>query len=420
MMKVVVFWLFLLFASASPTKLQSRITIGKVADGADIAGNVVTAVCIVLSMFGACNTSLSRSSLHGDQSALVDISSGVIRMNFSVGNTNQKVSLIVDTTLDFTFILCEPYQDSSATTNIDVYNSNFSDTFKKYSCEGSSTECFSSRYTSCKNESCTYYYNDYPAVTSQGILATDTFFSTNDDAPAASIVFGCGTTNTGYYGNSVGYVGLGLGNLSIVSQLNFSIFSYCFSFDPSDNRFFLGPDVQLHTSSSSSIKLLPNVRDPALYYVNMTGITVGGKRIDIPSTAYLPQPDGCGGMIIDSASRLTLLEESAFRAMKNEFITQIQLPQADASAYDLDLCFAISPKEDDDMVIPDLTLHFDGADMNPDNYFMKDSAGKALCLMVVPAEGISILGNLMQMEMQMVFDISNSVLTFESVNCRNL
>lgn len=134
MMKVVVFWLFLLFASASLTKLQSRITIGKVADGADIAGNVVTAVCIVLSMFGACNTSLSRSSLHGDQSALVDISSGVILMNFSVGNTNQKVSLIiVNTTLDFTFILCEPYQDSSATTNIDVYNSNFSDTFKKYS-----------------------------------------------------------------------------------------------------------------------------------------------------------------------------------------------------------------------------------------------------------------------------------------------
>ncbi|XP_078150826.1 aspartic proteinase nepenthesin-1-like [Carex rostrata] len=397
-MKVVVFWLFLLFASASLTKLQSRITIGKVADGADIAGNVVTAVCIVLSMFGACNTPLSRSSVHGDQSALVDISSGVILMNFSVGNTNQKVSLIVDTTLDFTFILCQPYQDSSATTNIDVYNSNLSDTFKKYSCEGSSTGCFSSRYTSCKNESCTYHYNDYPAVTSQGILATDTFFSTNDDAPAASIVFSCGTTNTGYYGNSVGYVGLGLGNLSIVSQLNFSIFSYCFSFDPSDNRFFLGPDVRLHTSSSSSIKLLPNVCDPALYYVNMTGITVGGKRIDIPSTAYLPQPDGCGGMVDTLGG----------------------LPQADASAYDLDLCFAISPKEDDDMVIPDLTLHFDGADMNPDNYFMKDSAGKALCLMVVPAEGISILGNLMQMEMKMVFDIANSVLPFESVNCRNL
>ena len=105
-------------------------------------------------------------------------------------------------------------------------------------------------------------------------------------------------------------------------------------------------------------------------------------------------------MVIDFASSLTLLEESSCNAMKKEFIKQMQLPQVDASAYDLELCFAISP----------LTLHFDSADMNPINYIMKDSDEFFFCLMVLPAEGMSILGNLIQKDMQIVFDIANSVL----------
>lgn len=392
-------------------------------------GNVRIA-CHVLDLFGYkpdCHPSSNLSSqlVRGDHSVLMpsDISTGTILLfNFSLGDTHQEVSLISDTTIDLSFLLCQPCRDDcSLQSNIAVYNSTYSHTFREYTCDTSTTDCLASRYTACSNKSCTYNYQDYPTITTKGFLATDIFFSENDQAPPVPIVFGCGTVNTGYFGNSVGYLGLGLGNLSFVSQLNVSIFSYCFSSDSFNNKIFFGPDVQLRTASASSTKLLPNRRDPVLYYVNMTGISVGGKRVDILSAAYHPQPDGSGGMVIDSASSLTVLEESAYHAMKNEFIKQIQLPQVDASAYDLDLCFVISPEDDDDMVIPSLTLHFDGkVDMNQSNYFMKDLDGKTLCLMMLPAEGISILGNLMQMDMQMVFDIANSVLRFESVNCHSL
>ncbi|KAJ4789481.1 Eukaryotic aspartyl protease family protein [Rhynchospora pubera] len=281
-------------------------------------------VCGVLKLF---NSSCPQfiNDFRGSQNLPEDISAGTLLLNFSIGDARQKVSLIADTTTDLTFMLCQPCRDCAVEANIAVYNISRPETFSKYMCQGS-TECLGSRYKVCSSESCTYYYADYPYVSSKGFLAKDTFF-VSDDNPVP-VVFGCGMENTGNFGNSAGYVGLGLGNLSFVSQLNVSIFSYCFSSFPSESAVFFGSDVRLHDSAlSSSTKLLPNRIDPALYYVNMTGITVGNKRVEIPTTVYLPQPNGRGGIIVDSVSSVTLLEESVYlsclaiqmrKQMKNE------------------------------------------------------------------------------------------------------
>ncbi|KAJ3704149.1 hypothetical protein LUZ61_007854 [Rhynchospora tenuis] len=393
---------------------NSEVGLGDVADGLRV-------VCGLLNLFGSpCYPGSYVDTLRpvagSKVSAPEDLSSGAFLLNFSVGDTRQNVALIPDTTLDMTFMFCQPCLDCSLETNIPVYNSTHSDTFERYKCEGP-TDCLTSRYTSCSSKSCTYSYDDIPAFTSRGFLAKDTFFLTNE--PPVSVIFGCGTTNTGFFGNAVGYLGLGRGNLSFPAQLNVSVFSYCLSFDPSRTTFFFGSDAQMRTGSGFSTTLIPNRLDPTLYYVNMTGITVGGKRINIPSTSFLPQTDGTGGLIVDSSSRITLLEESVYLAFKTEIIKQLQLPEANASVHNLDLCFHISP-EDNDVKIPSLTIHFDGSEMTTTNYFTEDTDGKIICLMVLPSKKISILGGQMQTDIHMIFDIGNSLLRFEYLNCDNL
>ncbi|KAJ4782571.1 Eukaryotic aspartyl protease family protein [Rhynchospora pubera] len=228
-------------------------------------------VCGVLKLFNSSCPQFINDFL-GSQNLPEDISAGTLLLNFSIGDARQKVSLITDTTTDLTFMLCQPCRDCVVEANIAVYNSSQSETFSKYTCQGS-TECLGSRYTVCSSESCTYYYAGY------------TFFVSNNDDPVP-VVFECGRENTENFGNSVGYVGLGLWNLSFVSQLNVSIFSYCFSSFPSECAVFFGSDVWLHDLAlSSSTKLLPNRIDPAVYYVNMTGITVGKKHVEYPTTA---------------------------------------------------------------------------------------------------------------------------------------
>ncbi|KAJ1691506.1 hypothetical protein LUZ63_015661 [Rhynchospora breviuscula] len=251
-------------------------------------------VCGVLKLFNSsCPQSIN--DFRGSQNLPEDISAGTFLLNFSIGDARQKVSLIADTTTDLTFMSCQPCRDCAVEANIAVYNSSQSETFSKYTCQGS-TECLGSRYTVCSSESCTYYYADYPCVSSNRFLAKDTFF-VSDDNPVP-VVFGC----------------------------------------------------------------------------------VGNKRVEIPTTAYLPQPNGRGGIIVDSVSSVTLLEESVYLAMKQEFINQVKLPQADASPYGLNLCFKICPEEHD-VDVPDLTVHFVGGDLNPSNYFLKDADGGALLIL---------------------------------------
>jgi hypothetical protein len=49
---------------------------------------------------------------------------------------------------------------------------------------------------------------------------------------------------------------------------------------------------------------------PTFYMVNMTGISVGGKPLDIPQSAFR------GGMVIDCGTHITELPETAYNALE--------------------------------------------------------------------------------------------------------
>jgi Xylanase inhibitor C-terminal/Xylanase inhibitor N-terminal len=347
-----------------------------------------------------------------------DISVGKFIVNISVGGraSPQNVPLIIATTFDYTFMLCQPCGDSCSTTSA-VYDPSRSDTYSNFTCDNSECPSIKNEVT-CSGGHCKYNYTDL-FVSSEGYLVKDTFSIGNSSY--SNIAFGCGITNTGNYGSSIGFLGLGVSELSLSSLADVRRFSYCPS-STGDTAFALGSGAEFQNKSSGvSTQLFYNTSSfPQYYLVNFTGVSIGGQHVDIPSDTYLLQPDGTGGMILATTLSYTYLEESAYNATKDEFVKQMSsYSQVNASPYGLDLCFAISPGEN--LTIPQLTLHFDdGAEMNPTGYFGTTSDETVGCLLMLPSEGASILGSYMQLDMQIIYDIDNSVLQFDSTDCGSL
>lgn len=61
--------------------------------------------------------------------------------------------------------------------------------------------------------------------------------------------------------------------------------------------------------------ILTNSLIPTFYYVGMTGITVGGTQLDLPIGTFDIYLDGSGGVIMDSGTTLTYLNNDAYNAV---------------------------------------------------------------------------------------------------------
>ncbi len=175
---------------------------------------------------------------------------------------------------------------------------------------------------------CDYFYGYAGGTTTSGVLAYETFTFTALDGssiPVKHITFGCGQNETLYGFPGVdGIVGLGQSRFSLPSQLSSGpgfadIFSYCLIplFDTIANHstFYFGVP---ETNISIYTPIVSNTIIPAatFYYVNVTGISVGGVLLDIPAdTFYINPVDGTGGIIFDDGTTFTYLTAVAYDAI---------------------------------------------------------------------------------------------------------
>jgi hypothetical protein len=156
-------------------------------------------------------------------------------------------------------------------------------------------------------------------------MAYKTLTVTNMDKWSTTIpnvLFGCGhnQSNNFFFGGD-GIVGLGSSVVSLPSQLHniySDIFSYCMvPFGSSTTNmstiFFERPQgfkIRPHFIYTPIV----NQTFSSLYYVGMTGISVNGTLLkDIsPSTFYLNQTMGLGGILLDSGGAITYLNPVAY------------------------------------------------------------------------------------------------------------
>lgn len=281
--------------------------------------------------------------------------------------------------------------------------------------------------TRCTVSGCAYSYSYGDGGSTDGVLATESFrFSSGAGATVHGVAFGCGTDNLGGTDNSSGLVGMGRGPLSLASQLGVTRFSYCFT--PFNDTTTSSPLLLGSTASlSSAAKSTPFVPSPSVprrssyYYLSLEGITVGDAALPIdPAVFRLITASGRGGLIIDSGTTFTALEERAFVVLARAVAAQVALPMASGAHLGLGLCFAAPEGRGPEAVrVPRVVFHFDGADMElpRESLVVEDRDARVACLGMVSTRGMSVLGSMQQQNMHILYDIERGVLSFEPANC---
>lgn len=360
----------------------------------------------------------------------VHAGNGEFLMNLAIGTPPEPYSAIMDTGSDLIWTQCKPCTKCfDAPTP--VFDPTKSSTFSKVSC--SSSLCKALPTSDCGSDGCEYLYSYGDYSSTQGVLATETF--TFDKVSVPKVGFGCGEDNEGSgFDQGGGLVGLGRGPLSLVSQLKQSKFSYCLTSINDDTSSSENPTstlimgslvTEISNDTTFTTPLIKNPSQPSFYYLSLTGISVGNVDLPIKKQTFAISDDGTGGMIIDSGTTITYLEESAFDMLKKEFISQTKLNVDNSGATGLDLCFEL-PQDDGSgettIEIPKLVLHFDGAslDLPGENYMIGDAKNGVACLAMGSSSGISIFGNIQQQNMMVVHDLDKETLSFVPTSCETV
>ncbi|KAK6152977.1 hypothetical protein DH2020_012616 [Rehmannia glutinosa] len=351
---------------------------------------------------------------------------GEFLMELAIGTPPSSYSAILDTGSDLIWTQCKPCKQCF-NQKTPIFDPKKSSSFSKLPC--ASDLCTALPLSSCSVGNCEYLYTYGDYSSTQGIMATETF--TFGDVSVPKVGFGCGLDNEGGgFNQGGGLVGLGRGPLSLVSQLDEPKFSYCLTSIDSTKSSTLsfGSLVNVTSAnddddSNSIIKTTPLIKSPSspsFYYLNLEGITVGDTVLPINKSTFALKGDGTGGMIIDSGTTITYIEESAFDIVKKEFINQVKLPVDESNDTGLDLCFTL-PSDARNIEVPKMIFHFDGADLDlpGENYIIADQSGVA-CLAMGGSNGMSIFGNIQQQNILVVHDLVQETISFVPTKCDQL
>ncbi|KAG8056949.1 hypothetical protein GUJ93_ZPchr0002g23791 [Zizania palustris] len=359
---------------------------------------------------------------------LVRASEGEYLMDVGIGTPPRYYSAILDTGSDLIWTQCSPCllcveQPTS------YFEPAKSPSYATLPC--SSPMCDALYYPLCFQNVCVYQYFYGDSASTAGVLANETFtFGTNlTRVTVPKVTFGCGNMNAGSLFNSSGMIGFGRGSLSLVSQLGSPRFSYCLTsfLSPTPSRLYFGAYAMLNhtnTSSGDPVQSTPFIVNPALptmYFLNLTGISVAGILLPIdPSVFAINEADGTGGVIIDSGTSITYLAQPAYAMVQEAFVAWVGLPRMNTTPSDvLDTCFKWPPPPRRMVTLPEMVLHFDGADMELplQNYMLVDGTTGNLCLAMAPSADGSIIGSFQHQNFHVLYDLEDSLLSFVPAPC---
>jgi hypothetical protein len=263
------------------------------------------------------------------------------------------------------------------------------------------------------------------------------------------VVFGCSSSSAGGPPPQVsGVVGLGRGPLSLVSQLSIRRFMYCLPppVSRSAGRLVLGADATAVRNASDKIvvPMSTNSRYPSYYYLNLDGLSIGDRAMAMvrsssrnnattttpgSNSSVVASPpvsdDGrtgpdAYGMIIDIASTITFLEESLYDELVDDLEEEIRLPRGSGSSLGLDLCFILPEGVPMSRVYaPPVSMAFEGewVRFEKEQVFVEDRQSGMMCLMMGKTDGVSILGNYQQQNMQVMYNLRRQRITFVKTTC---
>ncbi|KAJ4765244.1 Eukaryotic aspartyl protease family protein [Rhynchospora pubera] len=351
------------------------------------------------------------------------LGTGEFVMDVGVGTPSLSFPGIIDTGSDLVWTQCKPcvrcFNQST-----ELFDPSKSSTYKQLPCKSDLCKALPASQCGKTNNSCQYAYGYADLSFTQGNLSSETM--TLGSQEFKNIAFGCANNNSDGFPQSSGLVGLGRGPLSLTSQLGFKKFSHCFaSLDlKKKSPMLFGSLVSINasaaTASTQSTPLVQNKEFPSFYYLSLLGITVGTTKLNIPSSTFALKSDGGSGTIIDSGTTLTYLQPKAYNIVRKAFVSQTKLHVADGSTTGFDLCFKATSNTT--FGVPKLILHFQGADLDlpESNYFIHDKDSGLLCSTIMPSFDSAIIGNMLQQNIFVIYDIAKNILSFAPTQCEKL
>ncbi|KAK8642722.1 hypothetical protein V6N13_012056 [Hibiscus sabdariffa] len=364
------------------------------------------------------------SNLVAQKSTAVPIASGqqvltignyVVKVK--LGTPGQTMFMVLDTSNDVAWAPCSGCTGCSATT----FSPNASSSYGSLDC--SLPQCTQVHGLSCPATgpaACSFNQSYGGDSSFSANLVQDSLTLANDVVP--NFAFGCINTISGKSVPPQGLLGLGRGPLSLLSQsgaLYSSVFSYCL---PSFKSYYFSGSLKLgpvgQPENIQTTPLLKNPHRPSLYYVNLTGVSVGEVRIPIAPEYLAFNPNTGAGTIIDSGTVVTRFVQPLYATIRNEFVKQVKGPFTTIGVFET--CFEASAEVE----APLITLHFEGLSMklSMENNFLHTSAGSRACLAIAPVPNnlnaaMNVIANLQQQNHRILFDVANSRLGIAREAC---
>ncbi|PIA45981.1 hypothetical protein AQUCO_01600323v1 [Aquilegia coerulea] len=335
----------------------------------------------------------------------------------------KKVTLLVDTGSDLTWIQCQPCV-SCFDQQDPLFNPNMSQSYRTFTCNSSTCQTLSMSTGNpgvCGTDrpTCNYMVSYGDGSYSRGELARE-YLNLTADTAVPNFIFGCGRNNKGLFGGTSGILGLGRSQVSLISQTSRrfnGIFSYCLPDNEDPSSLILGENSSVYKNSTpiTYTRMLLNPQLSNFYLLNLTGMTVGGVNLQAPGFNN-------SGIILDSGTIITRLVPSVYRALRTEFLKQFSgYPPAPAFSI-LDTCFNLTGYEE--LEIPVIKFGFEGSvqmtvDVMGMFYFVKADASQ-VCLAIASLsyeDEIGLIGNWQQRNQRIVYDTKKSKLGIAKEIC---
>ncbi|KAI4307480.1 hypothetical protein L6164_030661 [Bauhinia variegata] len=325
----------------------------------------------------------------------------------TLGTPGQLMFMVLDTSSDEAWVPCSGCLGCSATT----FSPKTSITYGSLDC--SVPQCSQVRGLSCTatgTGACSFNQS-YADSSFSATLVQDSLKLAADVIP--NYAFGCISAISGGSIPAQGLLGLGRGPLSLLSQsgsLYSGVFSYCL---PSFKSYYFSGSLKLgpvgQPKSIRTTPLLRNPHRPSLYYVNLTGVSVGRTLVPLPGDLLAFNPNTGAGTIIDSGTVITRFVEPVYNAIRDEFRKQVKGPFSSLGAFDT--CFIKTYET----LAPTITLHFTGLDLTLplENSLIHSSSGTLACLAMAAApnnvnSALNVIANLQQQNLRILFDTVNN------------
>ncbi|KAJ0981521.1 hypothetical protein J5N97_009776 [Dioscorea zingiberensis] len=327
--------------------------------------------------------------------------------------------IALDTSSDATWVPCSGCSGCPSSTLFSPFSSS---TYSTISCFFPS--CFQLKgFCNATADAPPCAFNQsYGSDSFSAILSGDSLRLAQDIAANYSF----GSVNAVSGGDSLpkqGLLGLSRGPTSLLSQtgpMYQGVFSYCL---PSFKSYYFSGSLKLgpvgQPRSIRTTPLLHNPHRPSLYYVNLTGLSVGKTQVAVPPGRLAFDPVTGAGTIIDSGTVITRFVKTVYEALRNEFRRQVGA-ESYSSLGAFDTCFndAVAPS------VPVVTLHFEGMDLAlpAENTLIHSSATPLACLAMAAAPDnvnnvVNVIANLQQQNLRVLFDVAGSRVGFARELC---